>query len=312
MLDGAPAICMAVNRRARVTISATDAVRHTVTAPGFIDRTTQFSDANGALRWDRDEDALELLDRLWQASAMHSDSSLALTLDTAAFVHETRGCKTGIGSSAALAVALAAAFGAFRAGGPEPLAAAQQGHLEFQNGLGSGVDVATSWVGGIVRYTMAGEAAASLDMPAGLVCRVIWSGAAAATGKKLAHYGSAGLHPSKAALACASQRMADAWQSGASTKVLEEYRDYVNVLREFSADHGLGIFDAGHAEVAARASEFGLVYKPCGAGGGDIGMVIADDLEAVDAFVADALPAPFEPMDLQLDPRGVQVVSKAP
>ena len=36
VLDGAPAICMAVNRRARVSIVAADASRHTVSAPGYL------------------------------------------------------------------------------------------------------------------------------------------------------------------------------------------------------------------------------------------------------------------------------------
>jgi len=49
-------------------------------------------------------------------------------------------------------------------------------------------------------------------------------------------------------------------------------------------DHDLGIFDAGHAELAEMATARDIVYKPCGAGGGDIGVVFAADEESVVDF----------------------------
>jgi phosphomevalonate kinase len=100
--------------------------------------------------------------------------------------------------------------------------------------------------------------------------------------------------------------MAGAWASGAGRHVLAEYRRYIRALREFSDDHGLGIFAAGHAEVSAAADEAGLVYKPCGAGGGDIGILLADDRQRANEFVATSLPASFEVLDIYCDPQGVE------
>ncbi len=101
--------------------------------------------------------------------------------------------------------------------------------------------------------------------------------------------------------------MAEAWAGGSATTVLEEYREYITVLREFSDDHQLGIFDAGHAALTASAADAGLVYKPCGAGGGDIGILLADDPASADEFVTESLPGDFRLLDIGIDDQGVQV-----
>jgi phosphomevalonate kinase len=101
--------------------------------------------------------------------------------------------------------------------------------------------------------------------------------------------------------------VASAWGSGSAQKVLLEYRDYIRVLREFSDDHGLGIFDAGHAEMTAAAEAAGLVYKPCGAGGGDVGIVLSSRVESIAEFVDRAKEQSFRHLAISADPLGVQV-----
>jgi phosphomevalonate kinase len=80
------------------------------------------------------------------------------------------------------------------------------------------------------------------------------------------------------------------------------------VLRQFGDDHKLGIFDAGHAELADAADAAGVVYKPCGAGGGDVGIVFADNNAAVTAFVGRSLPNDFRVLNMNIDSHGVQIV----
>ena len=101
--------------------------------------------------------------------------------------------------------------------------------------------------------------------------------------------------------------MASAWESGSAGEVLARYHESIEVLQEFSADHDLGVFDAGHDELTALAAKAGLVYKPCGAGGGDIGILLAHDAERADAFIAESLPMNFRALDLQFDEHGAQV-----
>ena len=58
------------------------------------------------------------------------------------------------------------------------------------------------------------------------------------------------------------------------------------------------------ADAAASGS---VVYKPCGAGGGDLGIVLATSESALDDFVEMASRSHFEKLDLAIDETGVDV-----
>lgn len=307
VLNGAPAICMAVDRRAVVTIEETGDEHHVVLAPGHVDEPRRFLVRGGVFGWLDSSDEFELLEQVWRASGIRRRGGLALRLDTNAFLDREHGWKTGIGSSAALSVALAFALHELGQDDGDPVAVAHEGHMRFQGGLGSGVDIATSAVGGLVEYHMKNRKASLLSMPIELECRLVWSGSPASTGKKLEKLSSHGPQPSIDALVFSAKRMASAWESGSASEVLTRYREYISVLQEFSDDHDLGVFDAGHDELTALAADAGLVYKPCGAGGGDIGILLADDADRADEFIAGSLPDEFRALDLRLDERGAQV-----
>jgi phosphomevalonate kinase len=83
--------------------------------------------------------------------------------------------------------------------------------------------------------------------------------------------------------------------------------EYIATLRRFDLDHKLGIFDAGHAALADIADSLGVVYKPCGAGGGDLGIAISRDESELAAFVDSARQQNFKLMDLTIDATGVVV-----
>ena len=307
VLSGAPAVCMAVNRRAVVTIEETTDDHHVVVAPGHVDEPRRFEDRGDAFDWIDTGDEFGLLEHAWRASGIRRQGGLSLRLDTSAFLDQEHGRKIGIGSSAALSVALAFALGELEPGDRDPMTVAHDSHLGFQGGRGSGVDIATSGTGGLVEYCMEERAASRLAMPAGLECRLVWSGSSASTDKKLEQLSSIDLQSSVDALVSAAKIMATAWESGSVSDVLDRYRDYIEILQVFSADHGLGVFDAGHDELTALASDAGLVYKPCGAGGGDIGVLMSDNAARADEFIAESLPNGFRLRDLQLDEQGAQV-----
>jgi len=75
-------------------------------------------------------------------------------------------------------------------------------------------------------------------------------------------------------------------------------------LREFGVDHQLGIFDAGHGELVDAARGTPVVCKPCGAGGGDVAVVLATDREALAAFMLRAAASGFRALAAALDTRG--------
>jgi phosphomevalonate kinase len=185
VLDGAPAICAALDRRARVQIVRSDTDHHVVMAPGFSDARGKFLAIDGELQWLAGGDEFPLLTDVWQTANAVPSANLSLQLDTREFIDTKQGIKIGIGSSAALTTALAAALCEVAATDADATRVAFAAHRQFQGGLGSGVDVACSSTGGLIEYRMGEAASVSLDWPKGLVYALFWSGVAAATSAKI-------------------------------------------------------------------------------------------------------------------------------
>ena len=308
VLDGAPAICMAVSRRASVSIAASVGEDHTVTAPGFSEVIGRFRVRDGVREWLAGEQEFRLVDAVWRTAELTEVAPLSLVLDSSAFIDPASGAKLGIGSSAAMTVALAAAICELFETSVDAARIASAAHRQLQGGLGSGADVACCAAGGVIEYRMGDGPAAARVWPDGLHYALLWSGVTASTGTKLRHLHGLDSRPTRTALGEAAERVAASWRVGNAEEILTDLQDYTAALREFGVDHQLGIFDAGHAELAAVATAAGLVYKPCGAGGGDMGIVVAADAAAINDFVGTELPDSFRAIDMSIDPCGVRVV----
>ena len=306
VLDGAPAICMAVNRRAHVSIATSDNDHHSVLAPGFSESAGRFTAAGNRIEWLAGADEFSLLEAVWQETAPSVSENLTIVLDSNDFIDPATSVKLGIGSSAALTVALTVAFDNITDVDIDVLRAATNAHRRFQQGSGSGADIACSLAGGLIEYRMGGDAARSLTWPNGLAYALLWSGVAASTDEKLNQLARTEAGQARAELVIASARVAASWNDGNAVEILHQLRDYTEALRKFDVDHRLGIFDAGHAELADAALSAGLLYKPCGAGGGDLGIVIAHNASDVVAFIDTARASDFKHMDMTIDETGIE------
>ena len=174
--------------------------------------------------------------------------------------------KPGFGGSAAACVAACVAAGH---SGERAIAL----HREAQ-GSGSGVDVAAAWLGGTVRF-VAGEAS-----PAPAICPVvIWSGASAKTGPRVARYlALAG----RSAFVRASAALVDAFY----TDPIAAFAEAGDQLCAMADSAGLDYLTPAHATIRAVARELGGAAKPSGAGGGDCAVALLPDPEAEAAFCA--------------------------
>ncbi len=298
VLDESPAICMAVDRRARVNIERSDSNWHCIRAPGYTDTEGRFLTSGDGIEWLQGEADFGLVDAVFGVIRPAPSTSLSIELDTLEFLDDASGYKLGLGSSAALTVALAAAVLCH----VDVLRASIKAHRRLQKGSGSGVDVAAAVQGGLIEYRRRGSKITPLSWPAGLHYRLLWSGTPSNTGERLSRYAAAENNKSRALLGRAAEDMARAWRGG--SQVLDAFPAYIETLRQFSVDHDLGIFDAGHDRLATDAAAAGLVYKPCGAGGGDIGVLLGSSGVALDEFIADgrqSLECAFEPAGVSLE-----------
>lgn len=314
VLDGAPAISMAVDRFVETVLRPAAGTSCSVSAPAFSRSVGKFSQNAGNIEWQQGQEEFRVVDSVWRAASRANCPDYDIELDSSSFYDAATHQKLGLGSSAAVTVSLTAALcqeRLCRENQRHTIASiAQRAHTNMQQGSGSGVDIATSVHGGLIEYRMDGATAQRIVWPDGLAYRVLWTGTPSSTQDKLKRLDATLSKPSRVRLANVSEDMAAAWQSGDGDRVLAAYRDYVESLREFSVDHSLGIFDAGHDELTRRAFASGLVYKPCGAGGGDIGILLGPSHALLQKF-CEALPELIQVLDCARSETGFEVTVQA-
>ena len=289
VLAGAPAVAMAVDARATATIAGGRRSAHTVTAPGHLDAPRSFRSNGGGVAW---TDAvaggtLPLFERVWQSFRLGDVAPLDITLDTTAFVHPRTGTKYGFGSSASAALALSLALS--KLAPADALAQARRAHDEFQGGHGSGVDIAASFHGGLIEYRAANSGVRRLAWPSGLHMKLVFSGIASSTRERIARLQGAEMKSNSMTRLCdVAESLPAGWRAADVAGILAGLRQYTEALQAFSDAHDLGIFDAGHGELVSLAAAGDLLYKPCGAGGGDCGIVLGTEPERIAAFCRQA------------------------
>ncbi|MGI9271137.1 MAG: mevalonate kinase family protein [Woeseiaceae bacterium] len=306
VLEGAPAVCMAVDRRAHVSINSSDNEFHSVFAPGYSETVGRFRADETGIEWVDGGDDYGLFATVWRKVAAMPSECLNIVLDSNEFVDVESSSKIGIGSSAALTVALTAALDIVAGGDRSIHRVAAAAHSEYQGGAGSGADVACSLAGGVIEYRMGNEPDRALRWPDGLAYALLWSGVSANTRDKLKKLAQTDAGSTNDELVTEAEAVASAWHDHTASDIIAAVRSYTSSLRRFDDAHALGIFEAGHAELASRAASCGVVYKPCGAGGGDIGIAIANDAAAIEAFVATASDSDFKHLRMTIEPTGLR------
>lgn len=302
VLAGAPALVMAVDRFATCSVAAATA-----------DEAWHFS-ASGHRAPDADVPRARLTayeaptaDQVWHLpwhvlQALDCPDLPAggrMELDTRAFHVDHQ--KLGLGSSAALC---AAVYGAFcrLLDQPAELATALAIHRRLQGGAGSGLDVAAAWHGGAIRFERG--CATAWRLPDHLHLAFVWAGVPARTVDHLTRFRAWREGEGGAALDDLAAAARALFGHG---DLLAGLADYVTALRALDRAAGLGIYGGGHERLAQLAMEAGVVYKPCGAGGGDIGAAFTPDPHAAERFLRLAADSRFPPVPLEIASHGVEV-----
>jgi phosphomevalonate kinase len=193
--------------------------------------------------------------------------------------------KLGLGSSAAVVVA---ALGVVAAGRGADLEddgvrrglydAARAAHAHVQSG-GSGVDIAASVYGGVLRYEIDGPSAvrvARAELPKGLHLETYWSGESVRTSDMRARVDALRsrdrdtFNARMRDLSVAARECSSAIAAGDAPAFVEAAAGSERALSALGQDADAPIVPPYARELARAAKEEGAAFCPSGAGGGDI------------------------------------------
>ena len=298
VLAGAPALVAAVDRRVTCTLHVREAGGWRFVSTGHDDDLTLTRDAVFAASADS---LAGVVGRLINASA--APEHLAVRVDSSPCYLDD--AKLGVGSSAALVAAVAAAFSVL--GGESPgLATLYDVHAGFQGG-GSGLDVAAAVTGGVIRFQERRVVPARLP---NLHKAFVFAGSSTKTADLVARFDvwrGRTEPPLLKRLVEAAVEVADCTDSAGL--FLDALREYSDVLERMDRMARIGIFGPGHQAARDIAARCGVVYKPCGAGGGDTGIGLAEDGQAVRRFAQDAQSAGLTIVPMEIERDGIRILT---
>lgn len=309
VLDGAPAVVLAVDRyvEAAVGPSPDDECRLKIRADAVVERRFAPLDSSGA----------PLVDIV--AGAVDAPFAWAATIDSQALYSGT--AKLGLGSSAAVLCAWAAAFRAYarsRGCAAPALQVAEliELHRRLQGGEGSGLDVAASCTGGAITFRLGPKGMpqiGSVRLPNSVGFAGVFTGRSASTPGMVEHYREWRRNrPREAAatlsrLTALAEAGAVALQGGDARAWLEAFAAYGRGLQELGDAIGADIVTAEHREIGDVARRHGVAYKVSGAGGGDLGLGCASELGSLEAFKQSVHDRGFRVINVALAEHGLTV-----
>jgi phosphomevalonate kinase len=289
VLDGAPALLTAVDRRVTVTIQELDAGPWRLSAPDLGVNSLVLGD-DGAVPAGLDEGTrrrLGLFDAVRTAVAerarQHPDAgrphALSITTDSSALFSGRH--KLGLGSSAAVAAALTGALArvsGLRLDREALCSLATSAHRTAQHGAGSGADVAASVYGGLLTFDH-GASPTALVWPSGLDVMVVVTGAGSSTTELVGRVEQYAARDASGYRSDIDRLTGLANQAEASLddagRFLHLAADYFDALGQLDAHAHAGIVTERHLRLHEVAERAGGVFKTSGAGGGDVGLAFS-------------------------------------
>jgi phosphomevalonate kinase len=241
-----------------------------------------------------------------RAVASRPGASGRVTVDSRAFLVGER--KLGLGrSSATLAAATAALLGS--ATSASVLTTALAANASFQDGLGSGADVAASVYGGVVEVTRGGVGlqVTARQLPAGLHLVAGWTGDSAHTTPLLARFAAAtrtGQVRALDDLRATAVAAADAVARGDAAALAAAVDRSATLLERLGEETGIAIVTPALARLVAAARRVGAAAKPSGAGAGDCGIALATSPAQAAAIRAAWQEEGILPLPIAIAPEG--------
>jgi phosphomevalonate kinase len=306
VLEGAPAVVAAVDRYARVAVAPADEQALVFESPLFCPWKVAPSNATP-------DSVVPPLGAELVAAVMYEATQLAgpAALAPARYSLDTSelhaGDKLGLGSSSALAAALARAL-LPSVSVAEVEKVAVRAHRSFQLGRGSGSDVLAAVHGGLL--VVHKGAARRVALPGDMVWAAIAVGPGADTRVLIDRVKlwrdnmplQSGAH--FAELKTASELGTAALQAGDTYAWLHAVEFFAMIEARIDRASGAGIFEGGVREAVAAAESAGWVAKPSGAGGGDVVVAFGDRNADIESLTRSIQSLGMSRLNVKLAPHG--------
>ena len=325
VLKGAPAIVLGMNRRAKSIVESVASTTCSFKSTGF-----EASSQHNLLQFLANDppEPHDPARQVWYVlQQLKNDNCLAKEL-TGFRVHTDSGAlfsngkKLGLGSSAAICTALTAGFLVLFGKSEQPKTkiifdVAATAHSAGQDGLGSGLDIAAASYGGVIRYTRSDSQTgiATIKLPSNMHYQTFNSGQPADTRHYLGKFSTwmESAHTETFEVLCTTAARVAQVLGDKPLDWRVAMSDYIQSLQDFDAASKQGIYTQAHRSMHMLALEHRILYKPCGAGGGDLGIALSDDPEALKAFALAVKRATdttaFLEIELEIDTNGVHTDS---
>tara|TARA_Y100000590_G_scaffold80095_1_gene88927 strand:+ start:964 stop:1953 length:990 start_codon:yes stop_codon:yes gene_type:complete len=231
------------------------------------------------------------------------------TIDTTDFYFQRR--KIGIGSSSAISSALIRAINKYfdiEQTNEKMLDSALTLHNIKQNSLGSGLDViASSLDSGLIECDIK-EARQNkwtkLEWPSDLLIKGVITSEHSNTKEMIEKYLDAYTNDKeffsalKADADLILEKLSLSWKSKDSKAILRLMDQYSILMQQLDEKHHIGIYTEEHQALANLTSKSGLLYKPSGAGGGDLGFILTNNNMKLKRFIVKLKDNNFQTLDL--------------
>ena len=327
VLESAPALVAAVNKDCRVEIRPRKGGIFKFEAPNLgmkdilfsLDRNGTAILANGKNGFDKKPGFVFSLLK-YIITQIGAIASADITIDTSDFYHKKSTQKLGIGSSAALTVAFLKALSEYlgiQFWSKSLFQEALRAHRIAQGKIGSGVDIAASTTGGIIEYRMP-ELIENLDgkidslvWPENLEMIPIWTGCSTSTRKFVQNVNKyRDSVPKKydqimKKMHEICEEGSKAFRKGDAEAFLEIVPLFAKLEEQLGLESGTDIISAVHKKINQLVSQSGGVYKPSGAGGGDIGVAFCNSPDIREKIIRIIAESPFEILDLAIQKKGL-------
>ena len=296
VLDGALATIMSTKQRVKVTIEDQTDVDN-IFYCSVIDQCFPFNvHDNYQINWlDENPGEFGLFLELSIKRMKVKPNNTLFTIDTNDLYFQ--GNKIGLGSSAAISVAILNAMNNFydiKLSKYEIINNSMELHKMHQGKNGSGLDVISSYADSNLiecdKNMLSDQKWNTLDWPKNLIINGILTSHESSTSSMIEKYNIAKQKDSRNFKSLYSQmkkildKFSEAWRTGDTSDILNLLKKQSILMKQLDNDFDIGIYTEEHKNLSELAESLGLFYKPSGAGGGDLGFAMSDDLLKMKQF----------------------------